>query len=193
MTQQIDRTKPDNIFLVGPMGAGKTTIGRQLAKSLGLDFVDSDHEIENRTGVGIPLIFEVEGEEGFRRREREMIDELTRRGNIVLATGGGAVLDAANRAHLSARGQVVYLHASLEHLLKRTAKDRNRPLLQTDNPRARLQQILEQRDPLYREIADLVVETDRGGARATLGVIEGWWQHGTQPHYPAPNKVKHYE
>lgn len=193
MTQQTSLTKPDNIFLVGPMGAGKTTIGRQLAKSLGLDFVDSDHEIENRTGVGIPLIFEVEGEEGFRRREREMIDELTRRGNIVLATGGGAVLDAANRAHLSARGQVVYLHASLEHLLKRTAKDRNRPLLQTDNPRARLQQILEQRDPLYREIADLVVETDRGGARATLSVIEGWLRHGTQPITQPPTKVKHYE
>lgn len=193
MAQQINPTKPDNIFLVGPMGAGKTTIGRQLAKSLGLDFVDSDHEIENRTGVGIPLIFEVEGEAGFRRREREMIDELTRRGNIVLATGGGAVLDAANRAHLSARGQVVYLHASLEHLLKRTAKDRNRPLLQTDNPRARLQQILEQRDPLYREIADLVVETDRGGARETLGAIEDWLRYGIQPISQSPKKVKHYE
>ena len=180
MTKQTNPTNPDNIFLIGSMGAGKTTIGRHLAKSLGLDFVDSDHEIESRTGASIPLIFEVEGELGFRRREREMIDELTRRSNIVLATGGGAVLDAANRTYLAARGQVVYLCASLEHLLKRTAKDRNRPLLQTNDPRARLQQILEQRDPLYREIADLVVDTDRCSVRATLNTIEGWLRHGTQ-------------
>ena len=180
MTESHNIRKPDNIFLIGPMGAGKTTIGRQLAKSLGLDFVDSDHEIEGRTGASIPLIFEVEGEAGFRRRECEMIDELTQRGNIVLATGGGAVLDAVNRTHLAARGQVVYLHASLEHLLKRTAKDRNRPLLQTDNPRVRLQQIIERRDPLYREIADLVVDTDRCSVRATLNAIEGWLRHGTQ-------------
>ena len=179
----INPSKHDNIFLIGPMGAGKTTIGRQLAKSLGVDFVDSDHEIESRTGASIPLIFEVEGEAGFRRREREMIDELTQRSNIVLATGGGAVLDAATRAHLAARGQVIYLRASLEHLLKRTAKDRNRPLLQVDDACARpeqiLAQILELRDPLYCEIADLVVETDRCSVRATLNTIEGWLRHGS--------------
>ena len=189
MTKSINPTKPDNIFLIGPMGAGKTTIGRQLAKSLGLDFVDSDHEIESRTGASIPLIFEVEGEAGFRRREREVIDELTQRSHIVLATGGGAVLDPANRAHLAARGRVVYLRASLEHLLKRTAKDRNRPLLQTDDPRARLQQILERRDPLYCEIADLVVETDRCSVRATLHAIDGWLQHGGQYNSPAKSKI----
>jgi len=190
MSESHNPAKPDNIFLIGPMGAGKTTIGRHLAKSLGLDFVDSDHEIESRTGASIPLIFEVEGEAGFRRREREMIDELTQRSGIVLATGGGAVLDAANRAHLAARGQVVYLRASLEHLLKRTAKDHNRPLLQTDDPRARLQQILERRDPLYREIADLVVETDRCSVRATLNAIEGWLRHGTQSIAQPPTKSK---
>lgn len=181
MSESHNPSKPNNIFLIGPMGAGKTTIGRQLAKSLGLDFVDSDHEIESRTGASIPLIFEVEGEEGFRRREREMIDELTQRSSMVLATGGGAVLDPVNRGHLAARGQVVYLCASLEHLLKRTAKDRNRPLLQTDDPQARLQQILEQRDPLYREVADLVVDTDRCSVRATLSVIEGWLRRSSHP------------
>lgn len=194
MNEPHNPSKSDNIFLIGPMGAGKTTIGRQLAKSLGLDFVDSDHEIESRTGASIPLIFEVEGEAGFRRREREMIDELTQRSRIVLATGGGAVLDPANRAHLSARGQVVYLRASLEHLLKRTAKDRNRPLLRTDDPRARPEQILarilEQRDPLYREIADLVVETDRCSVRATLHAIEGWLRH---PSYDPQQKVTYHE
>lgn len=194
MNEPHNPSRSDNIFLIGPMGAGKTTIGRQLAKSLGLDFMDSDHEIESRTGASIPLIFEVEGEAGFRRREREMIDELTQRSRIVLATGGGAVLDPANRAHLSARGQVVYLRASLEHLLKRTAKDRNRPLLRTDDPRARPEQILarilEQRDPLYSEIADLVVETDRCSVRATLHAIEGWLRH---PSYDPQKKVTYHE
>lgn len=181
MNKPSNVTKPGNIFLIGPMGAGKTTIGRQLAKSQGLDFVDSDHEIEARTGASIPLIFEVEGEEGFRRRECEMIDELSQHSNIVLATGGGAVLNPVNRMHLAARGQVVYLHASLEHLLKRTEKDRNRPLLKTDDPRVRLQQILELRDPLYREIADLVVETDRCSVRVTLNTIQGWLRrHASQ-------------
>ena len=187
--------KFDNIFLIGPMGAGKTTIGRQLAKVLRLDFTDSDHEIESRTGASIPLIFEVEGEEGFRRRERDMINELTQRNHIVLATGGGAVLDPANRAHLATRGQVVYLRASLEHLVKRTAKDRNRPLLLTDDPCARPEQILAQmlalRDPLYCQIADLVVETDRCSVRATLNMIEDWLRHPSQSS-PQP-KVKYHE
>ncbi len=164
--------KSDNIFLIGPMGAGKTTIGRQIAKNLGVDFADSDHEIEQRTGASIPLIFEIEGEEGFRRREREVIGDLTRRKGIVLATGGGAVLDTANRNHLAGRGTVIYLHASLDHLLKRTARDRNRPLLQTEDPRARLEGIIKIREPLYREIADIIIDTDSNTVRATVRMIE---------------------
>ncbi len=164
--------KSDNIFLIGPMGAGKTTIGRQIAKNLGVDFVDSDHEIEQRTGASIPLIFEIEGEEGFRRREREVIDDLTRRKGIVLATGGGAVLDPANRNHLAGRGTVIYLRASLDHLLKRTARDRNRPLLHTEDPRARLEGIIKIRDPLYREIADIIIDTDSNTVRSTVRMIE---------------------
>lgn len=164
--------KSDNIFLIGPMGAGKTTIGRQIAKNLGVEFVDSDHEIEQRTGASIPLIFEIEGEEGFRRREREVIDDLTRRKGIVLATGGGAVLDTANRNHLAGRGTVIYLRASLDHLLKRTARDRNRPLLHTEDPRARLEGIMKIREPLYREIADIIIDTDSNTVRATVRMIE---------------------
>ncbi len=164
--------KSDNIFLIGPMGAGKTTIGRQIAKNLGVDFVDSDHEIEQRTGASIPLIFEIEGEEGFRKREREVIDDLTRRKGIVLATGGGAVLDSINRNHLAGRGTVIYLRASLDHLLKRTARDRNRPLLQTEDPRARLEGIIKIREPLYREIADIIIDTDSNTVRATVRMIE---------------------
>ena len=151
---------PGSLFLTGPMGAGKSTIGRQLAKQLGLPFHDSDHEIESRTGVDIPLIFELEGEAGFRKRETVVIDELTRLPNIILATGGGAVLDPVNREHLQKRGRVIYLHASVNQQLKRTQKDRNRPLLQTENPRARLEELMSVRDPLYREIASLVIETD---------------------------------
>ncbi|MEJ2567017.1 MAG: shikimate kinase [Gammaproteobacteria bacterium] len=127
--------KSDNIFLVGLMGAGKSTIGRHLAKSLGMEFVDSDHELERRTGASIPLIFDVEGEAGFRQREKKLIDELTQRNRIVLATGGGVVLDPDNRAWLRERGRVIYLYATVEQLLTRTAKDRNRPLLQTADPR----------------------------------------------------------
>jgi len=159
-------TKPSNLFLIGLMGAGKSTIGRQLAKSLGCEFIDSDHEIEARTGANIPLIFDVEGEAGFRQREKKVIDDLTRREHIVLATGGGVVLDADNRAHLRARGFVVYLYATVDQLLVRTAKDRNRPLLQTADPKARFEELLAVRDPLYREIADLVVDTGRRTVRS---------------------------
>ena len=154
-----------NIFLIGLMGAGKSTIGRQLATQLGWDFVDSDHEIEARTGASIPLIFDVEGEAGFRLREKKVIDELTRREHIVLATGGGVVLDPENRAHLAARGTVVYLSATADQLFARTAKDRNRPLLQIADPRAKLESLLQIRDPLYREIADLVVDTGKRSVR----------------------------
>jgi shikimate kinase len=151
---------PGSLFLTGPMGAGKSTIGRQLSKQLKMAFHDSDHEIEQRTGVDIPLIFELEGESGFRKRESAVIDELTQLPDIILATGGGAILDPVNRQHLSSRGRVIYLHASVDQQLRRTAKDRNRPLQQTANPRAKLEELMAVRDPLYREIADLVVETD---------------------------------
>lgn len=162
-----------NVFLVGPMGAGKTTVGRQLAAALGYQFLDTDHEIEARTGADIPWIFEVEGEEGFRRREAQVIDELTTRRGIVLATGGGAVLRPGNRAALHQRGFVVYLSATLDHLLARTARDRNRPLLQTDDPRAVFERILSEREPLYRETAHLVVNTDAGNVREAVATIVG--------------------
>jgi len=151
---------PGSLFLVGPMGAGKSTIGRQLSLRLGMSFLDSDHEIEARTGVDIPLIFELEGEAGFRKREQSVIDELTQLPGIVLATGGGAVLDSANRRNLDKRGRVIYLHATVNQQLKRTRRDRNRPLLQTGDPRAKLEELMAIRDPLYREIADIIIETD---------------------------------
>jgi shikimate kinase len=151
---------PGSLFLTGPMGAGKSTIGRQLSKQLDLPFHDSDHEIEARTGVDIPLIFDLEGEAGFRKRESVVIDELTQLPGIVLATGGGAILDPANREHLGNRGKVIYLHASVNQQLKRTRMDRNRPLLQTEDPRARLEELMAIRDPLYREIASVVIDTD---------------------------------
>jgi len=166
-------TPQENIFLIGPMGAGKSTIGRQLAKQLRLVFQDSDHEIERRTGVDIPLIFELEGEAGFRRRETAIIDELTRLTGIVLATGGGAILDPVNRAHLAERGQVIYLHASVDQQLSRTRRDRSRPLLQTDDPRRRLEELMAVREPLYRETADRVINTDTKRVRDVVHEILG--------------------
>ncbi len=157
-----------NIFLIGPMGSGKTTIGRHLAKSLEREFIDSDHEISRRTGADIPWIFDIEGEAGFRERERAVIDDLTQRQGIVLATGGGAILALENRKALASRGFTIYLTASIEQLFKRTAKDRNRPLLQTEDPQARLEALMLIRDPLYREVADLVVDTDDRSIRATV-------------------------
>ena len=153
------------------MGAGKTTIGRQLAAALGWEFEDSDHEIVRRTGVAIPVIFEIEGEEGFRRREARALEDLTASGHLVLATGGGAVLLEENRALLKGRGFVVYLRASLDQLLERTARDKNRPLLQTDDPRQRMRTLLEQRDPLYRDTADLIVDTDQRTVRGAVKEI----------------------
>lgn len=161
-----------NIFLVGPMGAGKTTIGRRLAELRLLHFVDSDHEIESRTGVDIPYIFEKEGEAGFRRREKQVIADLVLQQDIVLSTGGGAVLDADNRRALAAHGFVVYLHASVEQQLARTARADNRPLLQNAaDRRAVLSQLLSVRDPLYREIADLVLPTDGRSAKGLVHEI----------------------
>lgn len=141
------------------MGAGKSTIGKRLAELKGLDFIDSDHEIEARTGVDIPFIFEKEGEEGFRKREQDVITELTRRQKIVLATGGGAVLSALNRHHLEDNGLVVYLHTTVDEQLNRTKHSNKRPLLNTPNPREQLEKLLAERDPLYREIADLIITT----------------------------------
>ena len=149
-----------NLFLIGPMGAGKTTIGRQLARHLGRAFYDSDKVIEERTGATIALIFEMEKEEGFRKREKAIIDELTQYQEIILATGGGVVLDPDNRKHLGSRGHVIYLVAPIDFLLQRTSRDNSRPLLQTDDPHRKLREIMEIRDPLYREIADTIIETD---------------------------------
>ncbi len=157
-----------SIFLIGPMGVGKTTIGRRLAQTLRREFFDSDHEVERRAGASIPLIFEMEGEVGFRIREKAVIAELTQRPGIILATGGGAILDPDNRRCLGGRGLVVYLIASVEEQLRRIAQDAHRPLLQTADPRARLAQLFEQRDPLYREVADGIVVTEGRPARQVL-------------------------
>jgi shikimate kinase len=165
-------SKFNNIFLVGPMGAGKTTIGRQLAASLGFEFKDSDHEIQARTGVDIPTIFEFEGEQGFRQREAQVIDDLTAATGVVLATGGGAVTLAENRKHLASRGLVIYLHCSPEQQFERTARDRNRPLLQTEDPLQKLKDLLAVRDPLYRQVADIVVVTEKRNAAAVVRDIK---------------------
>ena len=149
-----------SVFLVGPMGSGKTAVGRQLAERLGLPFADSDAEIEARTGVDVAYIFEREGEAGFRTRERDMIDELTRREGIVLATGGGAILLPENRERLSTRGTVVFLDATIEQQLQHTRRGRNRPLLATADPRARLEELMSVREPLYRSIAAITIKTD---------------------------------
>lgn len=161
-----------NICLVGMMGAGKTTVGRQLAKRIGWRFVDADHEIEARTGVRIPTIFEIEGEAGFRRREAEAIDALTREHGLVLATGGGAVLDPSNRRRLKESGLVVYLRVLPLLLYERTRHDRNRPLLQVADPLATLEELFAQRDPLYREVADVVIDTSSGGVGSLVRRVE---------------------
>ncbi|WP_078121740.1 shikimate kinase AroK [Thiosocius teredinicola] len=162
---------PNRIFLIGPMGAGKTTIGKQLAQALGMAFNDSDLEIQRRTGVDIPTIFAYEGEDGFRARERQVIDELTQVEGQVLATGGGAVISPENRQHLSARGIVFYLACSAEQQFERTHRDRNRPLLQTEDPLAQLKKLLEIRDPLYRATADYTVSTEGRSATSVANEI----------------------
>ena len=150
-----------NVYLVGMMGAGKTTVGRLLARRLKLRFIDADQELERRCGVKVPLIFDIEGEAGFRAREAQLLAELTALDGVVLGTGGGAVLAEENRRRLAARGTVVYLRATPEDLYERVKHDRNRPLLATPDPLARLRELHAQRDPLYRSIADLVVDTGR--------------------------------
>ncbi len=164
--------RASRIFLVGPMGAGKTTIGRRLAKSLRRKFIDSDQEIERRTGASIALIFDVEGEAGFREREKRIIDELSELDDVVLATGGGAVLAEENRKALSERGFVVYLHADIDQLVERTRRDTSRPLLNTDDPAARLRGLIEHRDPLYREVADLIIDTGTLNMQSVLKQIK---------------------
>lgn len=160
-----------SIFLVGPMGVGKTTIGRQLAKLLDYEFIDSDHEIEAKTGASIAWIFDVEGETGFRQRETAMIDDLTQRSRVVLATGGGAVINPDNRRRLKQRGIVVYLKASINELLKRTAHDKSRPLLQTANPKEKLMALVQEREPWYTEVADLVFDTQRKNSVSSASVL----------------------
>ena len=162
-----------NIFLVGMMGAGKTTIGKSLAGYLGKTFFDSDREIQKRTGVGIPVIFEIEGEEGFRKRETEMLRELVNLKNIVLATGGGAILSEENRNLLRDNGTVIYLRATVDHLWKRTRNDKNRPLLQTPDPRITMSEIYSQRDPIYAETAHIVVENgSQGSYQLTRSLVD---------------------
>lgn len=162
---------PNNIFLVGPMGAGKSAVGRQLARALHLSFMDSDDEIESRTGVDIAFIFEKEGEAGFRKREAVVIDELTRIDGVVLATGGGAVVDPENRSRLGGRGFVVYLYTTVDQQFARTNKGRERPLLENGDRRQILEELLLARDPLYREIADLVVDTNGRKVRSVAREI----------------------
>ena len=160
-----------NIFLVGLMGSGKTTVGRLLAKRLGMRFVDSDHEIEARTGATISWIFEIEGEDSFRRREVEAIDDLTSQNGVVLATGGGAVVHPENRKNLKTRGTVIYLRATVNNILQRTMHDKSRPLLQTENRRQKIEELARQREKFYSEVADIIIDTGRPNVHAMVQTI----------------------
>jgi shikimate kinase len=169
-----ERTMPArgcNVFLIGPMGSGKTAVGKQLARLLHLQFHDSDAEIEHRTGVDIPYIFEKEGEAGFREREREVIDSLTRLQDVIVATGGGAVLRPENREYLSSRGRVVYLKTGIQQQLERTRHGTRRPLLYTADPERKLRELMEVRAPLYESIATVIVDTDGRQVRAVAEEI----------------------
>lgn len=174
----------DNIFLIGLMGAGKTTVGRALAKRLNKQFIDSDHEIEARTGASIPLIFEIEGEESFRQREADVIRDLTALNGIVLATGGGAVLRPENREYLKAHGTVIYLRASVNSILQRTSHDKNRPLLRTADPRKRIEELARDREPLYLETADIVVDTGRPNVQSLVQTILSKLEQKNAPAVP---------
>jgi len=176
----------ENIFLVGPMGAGKSTIGKRLAQLLKMGLYDSDREIEQCTGADISLIFELEGEKGFRTRESSMIDELTRKKNIVLATGGGVVMRSENREFLASRGRVIYLQTSVKQQLQRTCYDHKRPLLQTEDPETRLKELMEARDPLYRKTAKIIVNTD--GKNVNTVAHEIIKQLGIKPPETGPSK-----
>jgi shikimate kinase len=181
-----------SLFLIGPMGAGKTTVGRRVAMQLGLDFHDLDHEIEERSGATITLIFELEGEAGFRKRETELLAEFSAKPGILLSTGGGAVLSADNRRHLRERGYVVYLETTIEQQLKRLAHDRKRPLLAAPDRRERLARLAAEREPLYRETADLVVPTGFNGssgttARRLVEELNVQWRRSAAP--PSPEQA----
>lgn len=160
-----------NIFLIGPMGAGKSTIGRQLAQQLNMEFFDSDHEIERRTGADVAWVFDVEGEAGFRIREEKVINELTEKQGIILATGGGSIKSRETRNRLSARGIVVYLETSIEKQLARTQRDKKRPLLQVDEPKEVLESLATERNPLYEEIADITIQADEQSAKTIANQI----------------------
>ena len=186
-----------NIYLVGMMGSGKTTVGRALAKRLNRRFVDSDHEIEARTGASIPWIFEIEGEACFRQREAEVIRKLCAQDDIVLATGGGAILDPNSRALLHSTGTVIYLRTSVSSILQRTAHDKNRPLLQTENPRKRIEELAQQREPYYREVAHIVIETGRPNVQSLVQEILSQLQQFQRPsassNAPAGNPMQQQE
>lgn len=160
-----------NIFLIGPMGSGKSTIGRHIAKHLSMEFFDTDEEIETRSGADIAWIFDIEGESGFRKREKDILNELSAEQGIVLATGGGIICDSDNRNFLSARGTVVYLKTSIEQQLQRTQKDRKRPLLKTANVEQTLHELKDIRDDLYAEVADFTFDTDGRSVKAVANDI----------------------
>jgi len=179
---------PANIILIGMMGAGKTTVGKLLASLTGKTFIDVDHEIQQRTGVGIPVIFEIEGEAGFRKRESDVLRDVVSQKNIVLATGGGAILRPDNRALLRQNGTVVYLCAPVTELRRRTHLDKNRPLLQTGNVHARLVELFTQRDPLYRETAHIIMDSGRQSARSFVHkLIQRLHQFNQESTDPTPD------
>jgi shikimate kinase len=171
MSLNMSIVKVRNIFLIGPMGAGKSTIGRTLARELKLDFYDSDEVIEERAGADLSWIFDVEGDEGFSRREQKVIEELTQKTNIVLATGGGVIMTPENRNALAARGTVIYLRTSLQQQFERTKRDTKRPLLQTSDLEGRLESLRDEREPFYEELADVSFETDKLTVKAVTNNI----------------------
>jgi len=161
-----------NLYLVGLMGVGKSTVGKKLASRLGLSFIDCDQELERRNGVTVTTIFDIEGEVGFRKRETRLLEELAERDIGIIATGGGVVTQDVNRRLLKQKGNVIYLNASVDLLWSRLRFCKNRPLLETDNPKERLQLLFEQRDPLYREVSDIIINVGKGSALNTVRKIE---------------------
>ena len=167
MSKKIDR----NIFLIGPMGSGKTTIGKQLAKKFGLDFYDCDHELERLTGASVSLIFDLEGEQGFRLREKKLVKSLATKRGVLIATGGGVICDAENRQVLRDNGFVVYLKTTVENQLKRLSHDKSRPLLQAEDRDKRLRELARGRDPLYEETADMIFTTRDSSVYVTAKIL----------------------